>query len=117
MRRLAERQVAQTKAGQRLEESACFLQASHGHPGLVDAHRHDVGQAQPIAENRRSLRAVAAPPTLGALNVHVGQELHVQGDLPGPVACGASKRTRVVGECTWLQPIGPRLLSARKRPA
>ena len=116
-RGLPQRQVAQAEAGQRLEESTRFLESAHGHPGLVHAHRHDLGQAQALASDLIGLGPVAAPPALRALDVHVRQELNVQGDLPGTVAGRAAQRARVVGERARLQPGGCCLLGASEGAA
>ena len=116
-RGLAERQVAQAQARQRAEQRARSLQAPHRSPRVVHAHGHDVGQAQPVAPDPEGLGAVAAPPAVRALDVHVGQELHVEGDLARPVARGAAQRARVVGEGARLEARRPRLPGARERPA
>ena len=48
--------------------------------------------------------AVAAAAAVGAGDVHIGKELHVQGDLPRAVAGGAAQRPGVVGEIAGLEP-------------
>ena len=53
--------------------------------------------------NGVGLAPVAAAAAVGAGNVHVGEELHVQGNLPRAVAGGAAQGSGVVGERARLQ--------------
>ena len=106
-RRLAERQVAQTQIVQR-GQSRMHLAHVAGHgQRLIHAHRHQLRQGEfaPVlgrAVNRVGFGRIPGAPAVGAFDVDVGQELHIERNRTGAVACRAAQSAGVVGEVAGL---------------
>ena len=89
---------------QRLQALAQQLETAAGierFERFIHAHAHELRQAVfSRAVERTSdcigLLAVARPVAIGAIHLHVGQELHVKRNLAGAVACGAPQLPGVV---------------------
>ena len=105
-RLFAQRQVSQTQLLQCLQALAHCLHPAAERKGGVDVHIHQLRQGDGLLRLVGQLHAVSRPrvagtPAVGADDVHIRQELHVQAHLTGAVAAGAAQTARVVGKNRW----------------
>ena len=111
-RLFAQRQVAQTQLLQCLQALAHGLHPAAERKGGIDIHLHQLRQGDGLLRLVHQLHAVSRPrvagtPAVGADDVHVRQELHVQAHLTGAVAAGAAQTARVVGKIAGLEALLP----------
>ena len=98
-----------------------LLDVRYMRKGLINGKREQVWQAECLVVGRAFFGpanflgsgSVARPSAIGAGDVDVGQELHVERDLPRAVAGSAAKASCVVREIAHLQPCRFRGIGAR----
>ncbi len=97
-----------------LESAPAFLRPRARPPGPRRRSSPEYGTTRGHRGESMRPAQCKGSPAVAALDIHVRQELNVQGDLPGPVACGTTQRTRVVGESAGLEPSRLRFLRAQR---
>src|SRR5262249_32444267 len=101
-RRLAEADVAEADRVERLPPPAGLGEGVGELERLFDRHVQDVGDRLALEADRQRLAVVAPALTLLALDVDVGQEVHLDLDLAVTAADLAAPALDVEREAPWL---------------
>src|SRR3954468_16837377 len=109
-RRLAEADVAEPDVVERLQAAADLRDVLEELDGLLDGHVEDVGDRLALEADVERLAVVALAAALLARHVDVGQEVHLDLDLPVAAADLAAAALDVEREAAGLEAAHPRLL-------